>query len=63
MDNFPNQQEIHALIIMNDAIAQAVNIVPGDFRMRFCKGCIHPIGQFAHLAQIKNAGLRQLCIG
>ncbi len=59
-NNFPDQFEINALIIMDYPVSQALNVFPWDFRVLSGKHVVNLVCQLLHLTLIKDAGLHEL---
>ena len=54
LNNFPHQLKVHALVIVNDVVAQAVHLPPGDLRVGGGKAVIGHFAQFPQLTQVIN---------
>ena len=63
MDDFPNQPQIYAFVVMNNSVAQTVDVSPGDEGMGICKGVVNLVRQLPHLTEIEHTGLHQFGIG
>lgn len=62
MDNFPNELQIYALVVVDDSVTQSIEMSPGNRRVRIHKRLVNLVCQLTHLTEIEYAGFHQLGI-
>lgn len=62
VNDFPDKLKIYALVVMDDSIAQSINVPPGNRWVCICKDTVNPVCQLTHLTEVKYASLHQFCI-